>query len=33
MSVVERLVGDETVNVGSFDASIVKASFDAFEMQ
>jgi hypothetical protein len=28
--VVERLVGDEAVDVSGFDAGVVEASFDAF---
>ena len=31
--VVERLVGDEAVHVGCFEAGVIEAGFDALEMQ
>jgi hypothetical protein len=31
--VVERLIGDEAVNIRCFDAGVVQTSFDAFKMQ
>ena len=31
--VVERLVGDEAVDVGCFEAGVIEAGFDALEMQ
>ena len=30
MGVVQRLVGDEPVDIGGFDTGVVEASFDAF---
>ena len=33
MRVVERLVGDEPVHVGRGDTGVVKASFDAFQVE
>jgi hypothetical protein len=31
--VVERLIGDEAVDIRCFDAGVVQTSFDAFKMQ